>query len=1830
MHHANPTWPAAFLRLLLLMALLVPPALARAQVASMYAFSQSPGTFTAITGGTQLWATTFDDNVSAAQTIPAFTFNGTAYTQLYVSTNGFITFGSAPAGNNYTPLSSTATYQRCISAFGADLVNASSGTRDVRWQTVGNEVVVQWRGLRRYSFFGLSESFSFQVRLNTATGEIRTVYGPFASGPANSTAQQPQVGLRGPSNAFATDVNNRLVGTGSENWATSLAGTANTSAMRFTSASPAKSWSSGLTYTWTPVNCTAPSATASVVTDCATGTYGIQVNVTGIGDAPSVTIQSPTGTNVHSNVGPGTYTVSGIPFGSPRTVTVVHNGNSLCNLGLGSFNFTDQGSTCHGAAAHPIPDNGCGTGNYTSVPFCLSSTGTALGTDVFVRSVDVIVSHTWGSDLRMFLRAPDNTEVGLLTAAAGGSGTQFGNAAACPGGLFTFQDGGAPLSGVAGSSTNVGTWAPSQSLSGFHNGQDPTGTWTLRVCDAVGQDAGAVRYVRVNLCTPPTATFTPVDDCGSNQFSVQVNVTGYGAGTTAHLVYTVDGTPFALNSLPLGITTIGPFAVGSEVACSLNNGISNCGAAEATLYSNCPIPIACGTSQTLSHCYRNGDTRTFHFIASNPFETITLSFVSGTMDPNDVIRAYSGSDNNAPPIAQLTGSFTDLFGVSGTSAGDELFLEIDSDGSNSCASGQQSPWVFEAECTAGCVDPDAVITVNTDCNAYSFTIDAEVLFTGDASTTTLRYTVNGGPPTDIPGLLDYDVQTIGPFAMGDAVNVWLLHETDALCNRNFGSFTNAPGCPSAENCVNALNLAAETSPLPGTTVGRTADFSFACGTASGNTAADAIYFIDVPDGNQLRIRQQANNYDSQHYVRYGGACPGSTVIACVDDDGGEVAWVEWTNTTGSTQRVWWIQDGYGSGTGTYTLEWQLLTCPSPTAAAATGITNSQAGANFSGPPGNYLVEYGPAATFTAPGAGPTPGLNGTVISASVSPALITGLAPNTQYRYFVRRDCGGGDYSTNSAGILFTTTNAPTPIGNGACGNNLAIADNGCGSSTYLNAGITISGQPNALGTNVGLSSVELIITHTYRSDLRISLVSPGGQEVQLVNARGGSNDNFGSTTGCPANLFRLVAGGAALSSIPASNNVTGNYAPEQPLTGFNTGNPNGTWILKVCDAASLDLGALRFVRLNFLPIDCQGVLGGSAMPGTPCNDGDACTINDTWSPGCACAGTFQDTDGDLTCDAVDGCPSDPAKTAPGQCGCGNPDTDTDGDLTADCVDGCPSDPAKTAPGICGCGVPDTDTDGDLAADCVDGCPNDPAKTAPGICGCGVPDSDTDGDALADCVDPCPLLAGLQNGDICDANPDAGYTLGQVAGCACVPVPCTNAMNVEFQSDGLSDITWELRQQGTNTLVQSGGGLLPPSPGFNMSTCLPDGCYYLAVLDDGGDGIAGGGYALRDADNKRIIDNRRDAFGNGGFTAGYTSQIANGEGFCLPLGTDRMIFTSCDRLDWKTSPCGGEYVVANGNAAVSAEYGGANASTSGYQMWWFDPNGGYSFKRFQSHATSNGMPAGPTRACHFLINGWSGNQLQEGVLYNVKVRGRIAGNYLPWGAACRFMADNTLAQCPRTKLMDIPDNAFLSCGQLRPLGTGQASLVHARPVRRMNANCNWVNANRYQFRFRIPAEGFELVKTSAAGQYWVNTNGLACSKTYEVEVRASFDGGATWCHGGALWGDVCLLTTTCSSALAEQDVDSGSATAGTLRMYPNPNQGDHVMLSLSAVAEGVQTVSVDIFDAFGKRVAARTIAVQDGFVNTALALNGELANGLYMVSVTAGDRQIVERLVIQR
>lgn len=91
-----------------------------------------------------------------------------------------------------------------------------------------------------------------------------------------------------------------------------------------------------------------------------------------------------------------------------------------------------------------------------------------------------------------------------------------------------------------------------------------------------------------------------------------------------------------------------------------------------------------------------------------------------------------------------------------------------------------------------------------------------------------------------------------------------------------------------------------------------------------------------------------------------------------------------------------------------------------------------------------------------------------------------------------------------------------------------------------------------------------------------------------------------------------------------------------------------------------------------------------------------------------------------------------------------------------------------------------------------------------------------------------------------------------------------------------------------------------------------------------------------------------------------------------------------------------------------------------------------------------------------------------------------------------------------------------------------------------------------------------------------------------------------------------------------------STSNGTLTLYPNPNNGDQLFINLTKVDADVNTVSVDLYDLAGKQLSAHTIKVSDGFVKTNINLNGELANGLYMVNITAGAKTYNERLVIQK
>lgn len=472
---------------------------------------------------------------------------------------------------------------------------------------------------------------------------------------------------------------------------------------------------------------------------------------------------------------------------------------------------------------------------------------------------------------------------------------------------------------------------------------------------------------------------------------------------------------------------------------------------------------------------------------------------------------------------------------------------------------------------------------------------------------------------------------------------------------------------------------------------------------------------------------------------------------------------------------------------------------------------------------------------------------------------------------------------------------------------------------------------------------------------------------------------------------------------------------------------------------------------------------------------------------------------------------------------------------------------------------------------------------------------------------------------------------------------------LQLQSDATSPgaVTYEVLDETGTTTVISGNNPVAANAVGSVNLCLADGCYRLRVTDAAGDGLLG--YILRESGTggRRIIDNSRNM--NTGVSA-----IASGGTFCVPIGNDALIHSSCDKLDWALPPNQSIYIVCAANPAVSAEWvmnapNSQQDANSGYEFWFYDPNGSYSFRTFRSHNTSGGFgTAGPNRACHLRLNGWTNSpsspHLPAHTLLNVRVRGRVEGVNFEFGPACRFEINPELAACPRVNLQDDPAFSTFSCGVSRNFGGpgSSANRITVDPVSATPAPPS--NQVRYQFRFRIPGEGICIVRppqsSATLTMNWTNGAPLVCGLTYDVDVRVSLNGGATWCFGPATvdqaaacadtqdWGIVCQVTIN-PCALPEGGGNSMAMQDGGLTLYPNPNGSDRLFLNLTELDPEVSTVNVEMYDLTGKRALVRSFAASDGILNASIELDGHLASGLYLVHVTAGTRNYTERLLIQ-
>ena len=170
------------------------------------------------TTGTAITTANNDDATSAAQNIGfAFNYNGTAFTQFVLNTNGFIKLvAAAPTGPQYTdgansttngPLNSTDA--NLILPFNQDLTAGSAGGTEYRLSTTGNApnrvTTIQWKNVSdKARLAGTTNiatqyaNFSFQVKLYETTNQIDFVYGTATPGAvAGDNPKFVTVGIKG-------------------------------------------------------------------------------------------------------------------------------------------------------------------------------------------------------------------------------------------------------------------------------------------------------------------------------------------------------------------------------------------------------------------------------------------------------------------------------------------------------------------------------------------------------------------------------------------------------------------------------------------------------------------------------------------------------------------------------------------------------------------------------------------------------------------------------------------------------------------------------------------------------------------------------------------------------------------------------------------------------------------------------------------------------------------------------------------------------------------------------------------------------------------------------------------------------------------------------------------------------------------------------------------------------------------------------------------------------------------------------------------------------------------------------------------------------------------------------------------------------------------------------------------------------------------------------------------------------------------------------------------------------------------------------------------------
>ena len=160
--------------------------------------------------------------------------------------------------------------------------------------------------------------------------------------------------------------------------------------------------------------------------------------------------------------------------------------------------------------------------------------------------------------------------------------------------------------------------------------------------------------------------------------------------------------------------------------------------------------------------------------------------------------------------------------------------------------------------------------------------------------------------------------------------------------------------------------------------------------------------------------------------------------------------------------------------------------------------------------------------------------------------------------------------ASNPAAAQTTTSYSNTTTG--------TISETATTCTSPMVRNFTVAANAQITDVNIGVQ-----FTHTYRGDVRATLVSPAGTVVNLITNVGTSADNL--------NVLFDDSAAASITTHTTNDNTSAappyqrNFRPEGSLASFNGQGSAGTWQLTICDSLNSDSGNFTRTDLTLVTV---------------------------------------------------------------------------------------------------------------------------------------------------------------------------------------------------------------------------------------------------------------------------------------------------------------------------------------------------------------------------------------------------------------------------------------------------------------------------------------------------------------------------------------------------------------------------------------------------------------------------------------------------------------------